>query len=179
MAQLNPKPGSSTKRQRYRLHQLKRDLGFTDDELHVIIGAASTTHLSAAQASEWITHFTGRGLPNPPGQKPSSYKGKRATPGVTRMITDDQVDQIVRLGVEYFGEVHLLISWLVKDFKLPAVEARGARGHRAVVRHLGTARRAGEVVRVLKLMIARRNKKDVAPASGRCLSRDREGADNE
>lgn len=155
MAELNPRPGSSTKRQHRALVIAGRRLGFDLADVRKTVGG-SLCKLSAAEASLWIGHFTGRDLANPPGQKPGAYKGKRPAPGTVRMITDDQVEQIVRLGVEYFGEAHMLISWLVKNFKIDSTAARGQRGHRAIVRHLGTAKRAGEVIRVLKEMVQRK-----------------------
>lgn len=158
MAQLNPKPSSSTKRQHQALVIAGRRRSLDLAEIRKLVGG-SITRLSAAEASDWIEHFTGRGLPNPPGQKPNTYKAKRATPGTVRMITKDHIDQIVRLGVAYFGEAHLLIAWLVKNFReIDAVDARGQRGHRAVVRLLGTTKRAGEVIRVLKEMTTRGSK---------------------
>jgi hypothetical protein len=171
MAELNSKPGSSTAKQHQALAIAGKGRGLSLAEIRKAVGG-SLRKLSAAEASRWIEHFSGQGLPNPPGQKPSAYKGKRPAPGTVRMMTEDQIDQIMRLGVDYFAEVHLLIAWLVKDFKVPDLAARGARGHRAIVRQLGTAKRAGQVIRVLKLMIARRNRAislvrmmNVAPAS--------------
>ena len=176
MAQLNPKPGSSTKRQHQTLVIAGRRRGLELAETRKIVGG-SITRLSAAEASEWIEHFTGHGLPNPPGQKPGPYKGKRPAPGTVRMITEDQADQIVRLGIAYFGEAHLLIAWLVKNFKIDAVMARGQRGHRAVVRQLGTAKRAGEVIRVLKEMVARKGTRGQGAEGSRDQSRERKRAD--
>ena len=62
------------------------------------------------------------------------------------MITNDQVEQIDRLGGEFFVNSHVFVYWLTKNFKVDHV------------RQLATAERAGQVIRVLKEMLARRAK---------------------
>ena len=143
MAQLKTAPGSSTRKQRMILHQLKRRHGWSDDDLHEALGTDSTTHLSAAQASACIERISGMPLPNPPGQKPSPYARKKAT-GATRMIAQDHEEQIDRLLVEHFGDPDAGSAWLEKNF-----DAKRPRD-------LLTAIRAGQVIHVLKDMIARR-----------------------
>jgi len=146
MPQLNDKLGSSTAKQRQLLHKIKRRLGFSDEQLHDAIGAASTKDLSAAAASAAIDRLGGFALPNEPGTKKSPYAGKKPS-AATRMITDDHVDEILRLGLAYFPDHYALMAWLAKNFKIPfATDAR------AYIRQLGTAKRAGEVIRVLKEM---------------------------
>ena len=143
MASLNEQPGSSTSRQRCKLHSLKRRKRWTDDDLHVAIGADSTTKLSAKQASDAIARLGGGDLPNPPGQAPRAYT-TRATPGATRMITDAHVEQIHRLLNQRFPRSHGdKLHWLKRNFKVTCA------------RDLATAQRAGEVIRVLKDMAAR------------------------
>ena len=73
MAVLNPKPGTSTAKQRQVLHQIKRQHGWSDDELHAAIGVDSTTLLSSAQASACIRRLGDMELANPPGEKPRPY----------------------------------------------------------------------------------------------------------
>ena len=145
MAKLRTQPGSSTPKQRCRLHQLKRRHGWSDDQLHDAIGAESTTLLSAGQASSCIRRLGGGKLPNPPGQKPSPFKGKRKQTDATRMIMPDHTEQIERLLGEYFGDQTAGLAWLNKDFDAPTP------------RDLLTAKRAGQVIHVLKEMIQRRS----------------------
>ena len=146
MARLRTTPESSTKEQRCKLHQLKRRLRMTDEQLHDAIGAESTTALSAAAASECITRLGGGALPNPPGKKPSVYKG-RAKPGVVRMISSDQVDQIERLIREYFNyDQEQSAVWFRSTFKC------------ATIRELGTAKRGAVAISTLKGMHTRRAK---------------------
>ena len=144
MASLSTEPRSSRPKQRQRLHQLKRRLGWSDDDLHDAIGVESTKMLSAAQASDCIERLGGGELPNPPGQKPAPYAGKRKTTDGTRMIHPDHVEQIERLLGEYFDDEAAGLAWLHKDF-----EAKHPRD-------LLTAKQAGQVIRVLKDMIDRR-----------------------
>ena len=141
---LNSEPGSSTAKQRQILHQIKRRHGWSDDDLHDAIGAASTTVLSAAQASACIGRLGGMKLANPPGQKPSPYPYHSRASGAVRMVHADHIEQIERLLAEYFGDEAAGRAWLEKDFK---------------VKHpkdLLTAKVAGNVIRVLKGMINRR-----------------------
>ena len=150
MASLNPKPGSSTKRQRQTLMIAARRLGFSLDDVYGMI-CYPLRNLSAAEASNWIKRLSGKDLPNPPGQKPSVYKG-RARPGTIRLITDDQADQIERLMLEYFDyDRPAAFAWLTKNFKVETV------------RELGTAKRAAEVIAALKAMHNRRELKGITP----------------
>lgn len=158
MASLNIHHGSSTRLQRQALHRLKRRKGWSDAELHDAIGMASTTHLSARQASDAIKRLSGVDLPNPPGQQPSVYQGSKPD-GTVRMITADQIQHINRLGGEYFGDVVEFLAWLTKNFKIPWRQPRTVADFDGVVRHLATAKRASQVIVVLKNMIYRRNQK--------------------
>jgi len=144
MAELNTKPSSSTTAQHKALVIAGLRRGMSVDDIRHDVGG-SITALSAEQCSKWITRYTGRGLPNPPGQKPKTYKGRPA-PGTVRMITGDQVDQIYRLGLSCFdGCGARFIDWLSTTFKV------------TVPGDLATSKRAGEVIRVLKQMQSRRN----------------------
>ena len=144
--ELSTKPGSSTAKQRSTLVVAGKRRGLSLAEIRKMVGG-SIKQLSAAKASDWITHYTGRELPNPPGQKPSPYKGKPPARGTVRMIAPDHVEQIQRLGEEYFApdvDGAGLVKWLRKNFKVDSVH------------ELGTAERAGEVIAVLKQMLTRR-----------------------
>ncbi len=143
MAALNTKPGSSTPGQRMRLHQRKRRLGWTDDQLHDAIGASSTTLLSSVEASACIRRLGGGELPYPPGQKPAPFAGKRKRTDATRMIAPGHIEQITRLLRVYFDDEAAGLAWLAKDF-----DAKHPRD-------LLTAKRAGQVILVLKGMIER------------------------
>ncbi len=145
MAELNPKPNSSTKLQHQRLAIVASRQGFDIHQARKLVGG-SVCKLSAAECSKWIKHFSGQDLPNPPGRKPRAYKGK-PTPGTTRMIKPDQIQQIDRLGYNYFGRDDLYYSWLYKNFNVRDPY------------DLATAKRAGQVIRVLKQMLARRVQK--------------------
>ena len=158
MASLNTNPGSSTKAQRCMLHKIKRRHGWSDDQLHAAIGTGSTKDLSAKDASDHIERLSGVTLPNPPGRKPSVYPAKKV-PGVARMITQDHVDQIVHLGMTHFASPEHFKQWLVKDFKLARADRLSV-----MIRQLATAQRAGQVIRVLKQMHARRARRPGSPA---------------
>lgn len=148
MATLNTKPGSSTPGQRVRLHQRKRPLGWTDDQLHDAIGAGSTTLLSSAQASTCIERLGGGEIPYPPGRKPAPFAGTCKRTDATRMIAPGHIERITRLLHVCFDDAAAGLAWLVKDF-----EAKHPRD-------LLTAKRAGQVVRVLQRMIERRREHD-------------------
>jgi len=126
------------------LHQLKRKRNWSDDELHAAVGVDSVTDLSAKEASQHIDRLGGGGLANPPGQKPSPYSGSKRQPGVTRMITNDHVTHIHRLLDVYFGNRDKAASWLSTNFDA------------SHIRDLATAARAGQVIRVLREMIQRK-----------------------
>ncbi len=151
MTSLNAKPNSSTKRQHQVLVTAGRRKGFDLAEIRRMVGG-SLCGLSAAEASKWIEQFTGRPLSNPPGCKPPPYKGK-PTPGITRMISDDQCQQIVRLATCYFdGDEGAARAWLQKNF--------GGADPRKV-QPAATAKRGGEIIAVLKGMIKRRRNRAV------------------
>lgn len=141
MAALNTKPGSSTPRQRQTLVIAGKRLGFTLNEIRAKVGG-SIKELSAADASRWIEEFSRRPLPNPPGKKPRPY-GRRRT-AAARMITDDHCEQIDRLILAYFDDMHAGYTWLCNNFKA------------AFPRELGTAERAGHVIHTLRTMIERK-----------------------
>ncbi len=144
-----------------RLHQRKRRLGWTDDQLHDAIGASSTKDLSSAQASDCIRRLGGGELQHPPGRKPAPFAGKRKRTDATRMIAAGHIEQITRLLCVYFDDEPAGLAWLAKDFG--ATDPRG----------LFTAKRAGQVIRVLKSMIERRRGRDGVAAST-CDAREEE-----
>jgi len=151
MAALNTQPGTSTPKQRQRLHQLKRRLRWSDDDLHAAIGVDSTTKLSAAQASELIRQLGGGKLPHPPGQKPAPFEGKRKRTTAIRAIQPDHEEQIMRLLGERFEDEAAGLAWLRKNFKADRP------------RDLLTARRAAQVIHVLKTMLDRDGGTDGPP----------------
>ncbi len=127
---------------------MKRRQGWSDDELHDAIGAASTTSLSSEEASECIRRLGGGPLPHAPGHKPAPYAGRPNRTAATRMIAPDHEEQIERLLREHFGDLDAGLVWLEKNF-----DAKRPRD-------LLTASRAGQVIHVLKDMIARRSEGD-------------------
>lgn len=139
---LTDKPATSTPAQRQRLVIAAKRKGLALDDLRVIAGG-SLRALSAAAASSLITQLTGESLPNPPGRKPPVYP-RRKQEGVVRMISDDLIDQIARLSVEYLGSKEAGEFWLQKNFGVTDPW------------HLQTAERAGRVVWVLKQMHERK-----------------------
>jgi len=149
MAVLNDKPGSSSKKQHSTLVIAGQRLGFDLNEIRGMVGG-SIRKLSARGCSDWIQTFTGRDLPNAPGKKPRPYKKRRSKQNrdregaVFRMIQPDHTHQICRLMREYFENDHYAQLWLRKNFKV-------GQPH-----ELLTAQRAGEVIAVLKRMLARR-----------------------
>lgn len=142
MAELNTKPGSSTPKQRSRLVVAGRRKGFDLDKIREMVGG-SVKQLSALQACEFIERFGGGELSNPPGQKPRD--DSRPQPGVTRMRTADQVEQITRMLAEYFdGDHGRAANWLHANFGVRDPEK------------IATRQRAGQIIRVLKTMTARK-----------------------
>ena len=158
---LSDAPGSSTKLQHQRLVMAGRDRGLDLNEIRSMCGG-SLRALSARAASDWITRFTGRDLPNPPGQAPRAYR--HPAPGTTRMIAEKHIGQILLLLCKVFPTLDAGLYWLAGNFKIPVVNLKstGRTLHSVTVasptetiRQLGTARRAGEVIRVLKAMRGR------------------------
>lgn len=174
MATLHTTPGSSTARQHQTLVIAGRNRGMTLNEIRKLVGG-SLRKLSSAAASKFIAQLSGRDLANRPGEKPSPYAGRPATPGATRMITEDHVDQIVRLGAANFDNYEALAGWLVKDFKVVEIPDLAFADLRRLIRGLQTAQRAGEVLRVLNIMLGRQSGPR-APATGPNQSPDRKGA---
>ena len=159
MATLNPKPGSSSKKQHQVLVIAGRRQGLELPEIRKLVGG-SITKLSAADCSKWIEHFSGKGLANPPGKAPGPYGKKRSD--AARMITDSHIRQIARLGMDYFQGLPAFRAWLSKNFEVPNCRTPWAPDLVDLIRQLGTAERAGQVIRVLKEMIDRREAKQKA-----------------
>ena len=155
MATLNTQPGSSRPMQRCLLHQIKRRRKWTDEQFHDILGFDSTKDMSAAQASEAIRRLGGIELANPPGQKPGVYKSKRAGAAI-RKIHADHVQQIIRLGLDYFESTPALVGWLAKNFIKIPIPPTDVEGLYTLIDNLLTARRAGHVIMTLKRMCSRR-----------------------
>jgi len=147
-ASLHTASGTCSAAQRKRLVIVARRAGFSVDSLRDHVGG-KLHDLSSAEASSWITRLGGGDLDHPPGTAPRR-KTERKKPGVIRMITPAQCEQITRLGAACFGAPEEAFStWLKKNFKVSDAHA------------LGTARRGGEVIAVLKRIQSR--KKGVNP----------------
>jgi hypothetical protein len=154
---LRDTPRSSTKKQHQTLvlAALKHDIDI--HELRRMVGG-SLCALSAKDCSEWIKHFSGRDLPNPPGGKPWPYrrrrrghpfgaqgKPERSEGSIPRVITASHEEQIGRLMLRYFeGNVAAASAWFLKNWKVKEP------------RDLLTTARAGKVIRALKDMLERR-----------------------
>ena len=157
MAQLNTAPGSITPAQKKAivLHFVR--LGKNVHAARAYCGVHERLgELSRADASHMITRLTGKGLPNPPGQKP---KRRKSQEGVTRMIAAEQIEQIDRLLNQCFPERGAGSLWLIRTFKVKRVQ------------DLATAQRGGEVIRVLKMISKRAapvRKRSVSAASNSC-----------
>ena len=146
MAKLSTNPGSITQRQITAIWSTARGRGLSSEQVHEAAGG-SLAALSRKQASDLIDRLGGGGLPNPPGEAPPPAR-HRAKPGVTRMITPEQIEQITGLLLDVFDDAEShAYAWLDKMFKVDSIRA------------LATAKRAGEVIRVLKEMRARRRAK--------------------
>jgi hypothetical protein len=155
MATLNDKPNSSSKKQHSRLVIVAARKGVDLPELRRMVGG-SLRRLSALQCSLWIESFSGQGLPNPPGQKPSVYSRKQhrtnqsrdregAVRSPVRMILADHIDQIERLGLAYFaGDRPAFDAWLLKYH------------HVSHPREFATAAKATAIINVLKEMHTRK-----------------------
>ncbi len=140
MASLKTNPGSSTALQRKTIMIAARRRGLSVDQVRDMAG--SRLHdLSSAGASDMIKRLSGKDPANPPGKKPSAYKGK---PKGLRMRTDDQVQQIARLGSQCFDDEAAFERWLFNNFGFPTPS------------QIETSKRAGEIIRVLKNMLKRK-----------------------
>ena len=143
-AALSTKPGSSTKLQHQTLAIVARRAGLDIHEVRKMVGG-SLRRLSVAKCSAWIERLGGGKLPNPPGRKPGAYAGKKREPGVIRIIHPEHIEEIRRLGLWIFApSAARFYAWLYKNFKVNSIE------------DLATAERAGQVIRVLKGMLKRK-----------------------
>ena len=164
-AGLSTQHGSVTTAQIKRLHQLGIPRGFTHEDLRALAEVESLKDLSSAAASDLIRQLGGGELKHAPGQAPAPSRAKGRTRGTIRLITEAQLQQIERLGKEVFtganggnGESSpvsvlsvpscsdVFMAWLKKDFKVETI------------RDLATAERGGQVIAVLKEMLARRGR---------------------
>jgi hypothetical protein len=161
-------PRSSSKKQHQTLVLAALKRGLDVHELRAMVGG-SLCALSAKDCSDWIKHFSGRDLPNPPGGKPWPYRRRRPSPrhrpsprihaggippgvnagalgrSIPRTIQSDHIEQIGRLMLRYFeGNLAAASAWFLKNWKVKEP------------RDLLTTARAGEVIRALKDMVARR-----------------------
>ena len=150
MAELSRAPRSISHDQRRRLFGLAKRRGMSTDGLRAATPDGSIGALSRAEASRLIAELGGAPLANPPGQAPPTKKHRPAE-GCVRMITSEHVGQIARLLDDYFGRNMPTrgYDWLQKNWSKNGVQVK-------TLRDLGTARRAGQVIRVLREMIERR-----------------------
>lgn len=144
VAQLDSRPGSIRPKQLQLIWLLGRKRHMDPQDIRDAAGG-SVSALSCEQASVLIQQLGGGELPNEPGQAPPPPKRKR-TPGTVRMISGELEEQCTNLLMKAFEyDTERAYAWLLKDFKVERV------------RDLATAQRAGELVYVLKTMIARKD----------------------
>jgi hypothetical protein len=109
------------------------------DDLRAEAPGGSLRQLSRAALAAWITQMVGRPMPNEPGHPPA-MKRTRSKPGVIKMIDPAHGYYIGRLLDQVFPTMDAAFAWLRKTFKVERIH------------DLGTAKRAGEVIRVLEQM---------------------------
>jgi len=142
MASLNTQPGSSSAKQHQVLVMCAMNHGFTVHDVRHLVGG-SIRKLSAQACSDWIRKFSGKELPNKPGEAPRTRP--RAREGIVRMVTPELIDQIERLGISYFdGSEEAYRAWLRKYHGIDHP------------RMLGTAHKAAQIATALKQMHTRR-----------------------
>ena len=134
-------PNSSTTAQRKLLVSLGRQHGLDVDGVRDLAGG-KLHDLSSSAADALIKRLSDRDLPLPEDAVPACRP--RVAEGVTRMISPEQGEQIERLMAEYFKTSQDSFAWLKRMFKVDRV------------RDLATAKRASQVIVVLKGMINRR-----------------------
>ncbi|HUU83513.1 MAG TPA: hypothetical protein VM243_08420 [Phycisphaerae bacterium] len=176
LSRLDASPRSISRPQRERLFGLAKRRGMTIDALRAAVGG-SISQLSKREASEAISRLGGKPLTHEPGHPPAPPH-RRSERGVTRMIANDQVEQIMHGGLTYFGgDVGRFSGWLAKDFDCggaiePGEDLAGVdRRLCAQIRTLATAQRGGQVIHVLRTMNARndgpsRAREEAAQVSG-------------
>jgi len=141
MAALKTTPGTSTAKQRKSIMIAARRHGFSVEKVRGMAGC-NLHDLSSAEASAMIKRLSGSDLANPPGQKPKAYQGK---PGGIRLRTEDQVQQITRLGLQCFDNDEAAFEgWLYNNFNA------------ATPTQIETAKRASVIIVVLKRMLKRK-----------------------
>ena len=138
-------PGTSSAAQRKKLAIAAKRKGIEIYELRGLVGC-HLHDLSAAAASDWITRLSGDDLPNPPGGKPRPY-ARRKSRDTVRMVTADHMEQIGRLMLRYFENNQAAASaWFRKNWKVDSP------------RDLLSTKDAGDVIRVLKDMLLRKER---------------------
>ncbi len=135
--------GTSSAAQRKKLVISAKAYGIDVYELRELIGG-KLHDLSAADASAWIKRLSGDDLPNPPGGKPWPYPRRKAR-DTFRMVTAQHIQQIGRLMLRYFeNNQAAAIAWFRKNWKVDSPS------------DLLSTKDAGEVIRVLKEMVERK-----------------------
>jgi len=142
-AALKAGAGTSTPAQRRKIVVLGKRKGLSIEAIRDLAGG-KLHDLSSADASALIERLGGGELPYEPGTKPAPYAGRPKTSDAVRVIAQGHVDQIAALPVKYFGNLDAEHAWLKKNFQ--AGEPR----------ELLTAKRAGQVIGVLKQMVKRK-----------------------
>jgi len=141
MPKLNTKPGSSTPAQRKMIAISAKRRHLTIDDVRDLVGGKLHV-LSCASAASLIERLTGEKMKNLPGQKPSPYKGR---PSGIRLRTEGQVQQITRLGLQFFGNDEAEFDcWLFNNFET------------ACPAQIDTAKRASHIAYTLKIMLKRK-----------------------
>jgi len=149
---LRSTPNSSTAKQHQTLVIAASKKGLDLHELRKMVGG-SLRRLSAKECSDWIERLSGDALPNPPGGKPWPYPRRKAR-DTFRMVTADHIEQIGRLMLRYFeNNQAAAIAWFRKNWKVDSPS------------DLLSTKDAGEVIRVLKEMVERKEGTLVTVAS--------------
>lgn len=149
-AAINNRPRSITTAQIRALFAAGRKLGLSSDAVREAAGG-SVRSLSRSDASDLIERLGGGELPHAPGDPWTTHyrrPRRRPVPGIIRMISDRHCELIAKMLTEVFKTEDAGAAWLKKYFGF------------ATPRELGSEKRAGEVIHVLKKIKARRVAKE-------------------
>jgi len=169
-------PRSSTKKQHQTLVLAALNHGLDVHELRKMVGG-SLCALSAKDCSDWIKHFSGRDLPNPPGGKPWPYdkrrrpsargrpsprntrapafmRGGEIPPGVNAGVLGRSISRMIQQ--EHIDQIgRLMLRYF--EGNVAAASAWFLKTWKVVEPcDLLDTVRAGEVIRALKIMVKRK-----------------------